>query len=135
MFCSGKLSFLQATIERKGTFQVDYLHKMEMDLTKVGGRETSRDECSGRAKCSLPVWASLHGNADKSKSQKSKSLKEERDDVPKDESKGKKSKVSVADYAESEHWLEYFSPFAISDLTRFGVHVDWRRTFITTDRR
>lgn len=79
----------------------------------------------------------------------------ERDVVPKDKSKGKKSKAvaktgtakyqwqimqslglsneEISKFAESEHWLEYFPPFAIKDLTRFGVHVDWRRTFITTD--
>lgn len=30
------------------------------------------------------------------------------------------------------HWLEYFPPYAQSDLMLFGAHVDWRRSFITT---
>ncbi|XP_059614194.1 leucine--tRNA ligase, cytoplasmic [Phlebotomus argentipes] len=80
---------------------------------------------------------------------------QERDVVPKDKSKGKKSKAvaktgsakyqwqimqslgleddEISKFAESEHWLDYFPPYAIQDLTRLGVHVDWRRTFITTD--
>uniref|UniRef100_A0A7G3ARE6 leucine--tRNA ligase n=1 Tax=Lutzomyia longipalpis TaxID=7200 RepID=A0A7G3ARE6_LUTLO len=87
--------------------------------------------------------------------QEEQEVPEERDVVPKDKSKGKKSKAvaktgsakyqwqimqslglsddEIAKFAESEHWLEYFPPFAIEDLTKLGVHVDWRRTFITTD--
>ena len=30
-------------------------------------------------------------------------------------------------------WLHYFSPLSREQLKRFGVHVDWRRSFITTD--
>lgn len=30
------------------------------------------------------------------------------------------------------HWLHYFPPLAKADLKRFGAHVDWRRSFITT---
>ena len=36
-------------------------------------------------------------------------------------------------FADSTHWLYYFPPLAISDLKSMGVHVDWRRSFITTD--
>lgn len=30
------------------------------------------------------------------------------------------------------HWLHYFPPIGMADLKRFGVSVDWRRSFITT---
>ncbi|XP_072941496.1 leucine--tRNA ligase, cytoplasmic isoform X2 [Epargyreus clarus] len=77
------------------------------------------------------------------------------DIVPKDKSKGKKSKavaktgaakyqwqimqsIGVPDdeikkFADELYWLEYFPPRAVADLTRMGIHVDWRRKFITTD--
>lgn len=35
-------------------------------------------------------------------------------------------------FAEANHWLKYFPPFAITDLTRLGCKIDWRRSFITT---
>ncbi|XP_065358523.1 leucine--tRNA ligase, cytoplasmic [Calliphora vicina] len=76
-------------------------------------------------------------------------------DVPKDKSKGKKSKAvaktgtakyqwqimhslglkdeEIKPFADAEHWLNYFPPLAVKDLKRIGIHVDWRRTFITTD--
>ncbi|GIX60984.1 leucyl-tRNA synthetase [Babesia caballi] len=40
----------------------------------------------------------------------------------------------IPKFADPQHWLTYFSPLAIQDLQRFGASVDWRRTFITTDR-
>uniref|UniRef100_A0A182QC67 leucine--tRNA ligase n=1 Tax=Anopheles farauti TaxID=69004 RepID=A0A182QC67_9DIPT len=80
---------------------------------------------------------------------------EERDVVPRDKSKGKKSKATakagtakfqwqimqslgltdaeIAKFADTDHWLEYFPPLAIRDLKELGAHIDWRRTFITTD--
>ncbi|GAB0086221.1 hypothetical protein DMENIID0001_002260 [Sergentomyia squamirostris] len=208
-----------ATIERKGTFKVDYLHKMEMKVQRKWAEEKlhetnapegarkSLDEkffvtfpfpyMNGRlhlghtfslSKAEFSVrYYRLKGRnvlfpfglhctgmpikacADKLKREieqfgcppkfpevtEEQEPKEERDVVPKDKSKGKKSKAvaktgsakyqwqimqslgladdEIVKFAESEHWLEYFPPFAISDLTRFGVHVDWRRTFITTD--
>ena len=36
-------------------------------------------------------------------------------------------------FADPMHWLYYFPPLAIQDLKDFGLHVDWRRSFITTD--
>ena len=36
-------------------------------------------------------------------------------------------------FAETDHWLQYFPPLAITDLKQMGVKVDWRRSFITTD--
>lgn len=80
---------------------------------------------------------------------------EEKDVIPKDKSKGKKSKAvakagaakyqwqimqslglkddEIKKFADTEHWLEYFPPLAIQDLKAIGCHIDWRRTFITTD--
>lgn len=81
--------------------------------------------------------------------------KEEGDSVPKDKSKGKKSKAvakagaakyqwqimrslgvpeeEIKEFANESYWLEYFPPRAVDDLKRMGIHVDWRRKFITTD--
>merc|ERR1719266_1730068 len=39
----------------------------------------------------------------------------------------------IADFANTDHWLEYFPPRCMSDCKRMGLHVDWRRSFITTD--
>ncbi|KAL7040612.1 hypothetical protein ACKWTF_000462 [Chironomus riparius] len=79
----------------------------------------------------------------------------ERDIVPKDKSKGKKSKAvakssgakyqwqimqslglqdeEIKQFADTDHWLDYFPPLAIQDLKKIGAHIDFRRTFITTD--
>ncbi|XP_036329061.1 leucine--tRNA ligase, cytoplasmic [Rhagoletis pomonella] len=79
----------------------------------------------------------------------------EQGEVPKDKSKGKKSKAvaktaaakyqwqimqslglkdeEIKNFAEAEYWLNYFPPLAIKDLKSLGLHVDFRRTFITTD--
>lgn len=73
----------------------------------------------------------------------------------KDKSKGKKSKavaksgglkyqfqimralgLSEAEVKEFQHtdkWLSYFPPHCIEDLKLFGLAVDWRRSFLTTD--
>ncbi|CAG0916333.1 unnamed protein product [Notodromas monacha] len=39
----------------------------------------------------------------------------------------------IKNFADASHWLEYFPPLAIQDLKRMGAHIDWRRSFITTD--
>lgn len=79
----------------------------------------------------------------------------ERDVIPKDKSKGKKSKAvaktgagkfqwqimqslgledeEIKQFADTDHWLEYFPPLAIDDLKKYGAHIDFRRAFITTD--
>lgn len=84
-----------------------------------------------------------------------KVVEEDRDIIPKDKSKGKKSKAvaktvaakyqwqimqslgltdeEIKPFAETDHWLNYFPPLAKSDLQSIGMHIDWRRTFITTD--
>ncbi|XP_022084467.1 leucine--tRNA ligase, cytoplasmic-like isoform X2 [Acanthaster planci] len=81
--------------------------------------------------------------------------KEGTDVVIKDKSKGKKSKLAaktgkakyqweimqslgiseeeIPQFADSQHWLEYFPPLAKQDLKGMGLKTDWRRTFITTD--
>lgn len=80
---------------------------------------------------------------------------EEKSDIPKDKSKGKKSKAmaktgaakyqwqimyslglkdeEIKRFAETDHWLDYFPPLTIQDLKSIGMGIDWRRTFITTD--
>jgi leucyl-tRNA synthetase len=48
----------------------------------------------------------------------------------------KKSGVPEEDilkFQDSMHWLEYFPPLGKQDLQSFGAHIDWRRSFITTD--
>eukprot|EP00546_Thalassionema_frauenfeldii_P005011 CAMPEP_0178907892 /NCGR_PEP_ID=MMETSP0786-20121207/7620_1 /TAXON_ID=186022 /ORGANISM="Thalassionema frauenfeldii, Strain CCMP 1798" /LENGTH=1259 /DNA_ID=CAMNT_0020579735 /DNA_START=115 /DNA_END=3894 /DNA_ORIENTATION=- len=36
-------------------------------------------------------------------------------------------------FQDPQYWLQYFPPYGQTDLECFGVHVDWRRSFITTD--
>lgn len=72
-------------------------------------------------------------------------VKEEGDIVPKDKSKGKKSKAvaktgsakyqwqimrslgipeeEIKEFANESHWLEYFPPRAVADLKKMGIHV------------
>uniref|UniRef100_A0A6M2DSZ5 leucine--tRNA ligase n=1 Tax=Xenopsylla cheopis TaxID=163159 RepID=A0A6M2DSZ5_XENCH len=83
-------------------------------------------------------------------------VKEEILDIEiKDKSKGKKSKAvskaggakwqwqimqslglsheEIKKFADPDYWLHYFPPLAMQDLRSIGLHIDWRRTFITTD--
>ena len=39
----------------------------------------------------------------------------------------------IPKFADTAYWLEYFPPKCHEDLNRFGLHVDWRRSFVTTD--
>jgi leucyl-tRNA synthetase len=39
----------------------------------------------------------------------------------------------IPKFSDPVHWLNYFPPYGESDLRRFGINVDWRRSFITTD--
>lgn len=72
-------------------------------------------------------------------------VKDEGDIVPKDKSKGKKSKAvakagtakyqwqimqslgipdeEIKEFANENYWLEYFPPRAVDDLKKMGVHV------------
>jgi len=45
-------------------------------------------------------------------------------DVPEEE---------IPQFANTEKWLEYWPPIARDDLSRLGMAIDWRRTFVTTD--
>ncbi|EEB06943.1 cytoplasmic leucine-tRNA ligase Lrs1 [Schizosaccharomyces japonicus yFS275] len=36
-------------------------------------------------------------------------------------------------FADAKYWLEYFPPLCRQDCTNFGLGIDWRRSFITTD--
>jgi leucyl-tRNA synthetase len=38
----------------------------------------------------------------------------------------------IPKFVDAEYWLQYFPPHGQADLTRFGLHTDWRRSFITT---
>jgi leucyl-tRNA synthetase len=39
----------------------------------------------------------------------------------------------IRKFSDSSYWLTYFPPLAREDLEAFGLRVDWRRSFITTD--
>lgn len=39
----------------------------------------------------------------------------------------------IKEFADPKHWLKFFPPLAVDDLKSFGLKVDWRRSFITTD--
>ena len=39
----------------------------------------------------------------------------------------------VREFADAAHWLKYFPPVAEADCSKFGLAIDWRRSFITTD--
>lgn len=88
--------------------------------------------------------------------EKEEEAPQEDEPIIKDKAKGKKSKavaktgnlkyqwqimsaLGVPDeeiklFADSLHWLEYFPPLTKTDLQHMGVKVDWRRSFITTDK-
>jgi leucyl-tRNA synthetase len=37
-------------------------------------------------------------------------------------------------FQDPNHWLDYFPPLGQAELSRLGLHTDWRRSFITTER-
>ncbi|EPY25569.1 leucyl-tRNA synthetase [Strigomonas culicis] len=39
----------------------------------------------------------------------------------------------IPKFADPQYWLDYFPPLAIEDLKSFGCHIDFRRSFMTTD--
>ncbi|PWA72632.1 leucine--tRNA ligase, cytoplasmic [Artemisia annua] len=39
----------------------------------------------------------------------------------------------IATFQDPVQWLRFFPPLAVEDLKAFGLGVDWRRSFITTD--
>ena len=40
----------------------------------------------------------------------------------------------IKKFADPYYWLEYFPPICMDDHAAFGSRIDWRRSFITTDR-
>jgi leucyl-tRNA synthetase len=43
------------------------------------------------------------------------------------------SAEEIPQFVDPSHWLKYFPPLGETDLKEFGLHTDWRRSFITTD--
>lgn len=41
--------------------------------------------------------------------------------------------AEIPDFADPVHWVRYFPPHWREDVNRLGLHIDWRREFITTD--
>ncbi|XP_018574667.1 leucine--tRNA ligase, cytoplasmic, partial [Anoplophora glabripennis] len=204
------------TVERKGTFKVEYLQKIERDIQTRWKNEKIYEEdapargsneekfmctfpypyMNGRlhmghtfslSKCEFAVrYHRLKGKrvlfpfgfhctgmpikacADKLKREmelygfppqfpqtEEITIEEDDEGIPKDKSKGKKSKAvakagtakyqwqimkslglndgEIKKFADANYWLDYFPPLAVQDLNAFGIHTDWRRTFITTD--
>ncbi|EXB62441.1 Leucine--tRNA ligase [Morus notabilis] len=78
------------------------------------------------------------------------------DGAPPEKFKGKKSKAAsksggqvyqwdimrsfglsdnqIVEFQDPYKWLEFFPPLAMEDLKAFGLGVDWRRSFVTTDK-
>lgn len=42
--------------------------------------------------------------------------------------------ADIKKFADPYYWLEYFPPICMDDHSAFGSRIDWRRSFITTDR-
>lgn len=40
----------------------------------------------------------------------------------------------IPNFTDAQYWLTYFPPYAKSDLKLMGACIDWRRSFITTDK-
>jgi len=43
------------------------------------------------------------------------------------------AREDVHKFADAAFWLKYFPPVAVADCSAFGLAIDWRRSFITTD--
>ncbi|GMH23076.1 hypothetical protein Nepgr_024919 [Nepenthes gracilis] len=43
------------------------------------------------------------------------------------------SDSEISQFKDPYHWLTFFPPLAVEDLKAFGLGVDWRRSFVTTD--
>jgi leucyl-tRNA synthetase len=44
------------------------------------------------------------------------------------------SEEEIPKFTDSMYWLDFFPPRGVETLKKFGVHVDWRRSFYTTER-
>lgn len=42
-------------------------------------------------------------------------------------------RTEIHKFADAKYWLSYFPPLCQRDCTEFGLGIDWRRSFITTD--
>lgn len=42
--------------------------------------------------------------------------------------------TEIANFADPQYWIDYFPEYCMKDMQQFGLSVDWRRSFITTDR-
>ena len=40
----------------------------------------------------------------------------------------------IPKFQDPNYWLDFFPPLGMADLKNFGIHTDWRRSFITTDK-
>lgn len=40
----------------------------------------------------------------------------------------------ISKFTDAYYWTTYFPPYAKEDLTNYGAAVDFRRSFITTDK-
>ncbi len=43
------------------------------------------------------------------------------------------SEAEIPKFQDPKYWLEFFPPQGMKDLKEFGMFVDWRRSFITTE--
>ncbi|GMH30926.1 hypothetical protein Nepgr_032769 [Nepenthes gracilis] len=43
------------------------------------------------------------------------------------------SDSEISQFKDQYHWLTFFPPLAVENLKAFGLGVDWRRSFVTTD--
>ncbi|THW05095.1 leucyl-tRNA synthetase [Aureobasidium pullulans] len=43
-------------------------------------------------------------------------------------------KEEIHKFADPNHWIDHFPPLCERDLTNIGARIDWRRSFVTTDR-
>ncbi len=43
------------------------------------------------------------------------------------------SEEEIPKFANPTYWMTYFPPACHEDVEKFGLHVDWRRSFVTTD--
>eukprot|EP00792_Barthelona_sp_PAP020_P008683 TRINITY_DN3241_c0_g1_i1.p1 TRINITY_DN3241_c0_g1~~TRINITY_DN3241_c0_g1_i1.p1 ORF type:complete len:1075 (+),score=346.96 TRINITY_DN3241_c0_g1_i1:40-3225(+) len=44
------------------------------------------------------------------------------------------SDEDIPKFCDANYWVDYFPPYARTDLDMFGACVDWRRSFVTTDK-
>ena len=42
--------------------------------------------------------------------------------------------AEIPSFIDPQYWLDYFPPHGRTDLQRFGLACDWRRSFITTEK-